>query len=174
MPKIGFKFSDLPIKNQGFRSVCIVYAVIANLEILKLIKTGIYTPISEKQFLQKYPQSVKNIYKTLRLLKDEKIIKDYKALYNQIKMKEWLDTQGPLISIMKLRFDLIFYKKGIYKNRIEKSFGSHAVSVIGYCDTKKAWLIKNSWSRFWGLNGYAWIAYGNSSIDFIMYGLYIK
>ncbi|MGL1893223.1 MAG: hypothetical protein OCD02_16430 [Spirochaetaceae bacterium] len=174
MPILNNKFPDLPIKNQGFRSVCIVYAVLANLEILKFKKTGKYCLISERQFLKKYPTSANNIYQTLTLLKDKKIITDYTALDKQIKMKEWLDSKGPLLSILNFRLDLIFYRKGIYRHRFGKSFGGHAVTVIGYDDEKQAWLIKNSWGRLWGIKGFAWISYGNSSVDFIMYGIYIK
>lgn len=163
--------SNLPIKNQGFRPICLVYAVISTLEILKLQKTGQYMPISEKKFLKKYPGSENNIYKTLALLKDESIITDFTILTKAEQMKEWLDNKGPLISILNYKLDLLLYHKGIYKHKFGKTIGRHAVSVIGYDDNKQAWLIKNSWSRFWGNKGYGWIAYNNCSIDFLMWGL---
>lgn len=36
---------------------------------------------------------------------------------------------------------------------------THAVSIIGYDDSKNAWLIQNSWGVNWGCNGKLWIDY---------------
>lgn len=36
---------------------------------------------------------------------------------------------------------------------------AHAVAIVGYDDTKSAWLIQNSWGTGWGCNGQAWIDY---------------
>lgn len=37
--------------------------------------------------------------------------------------------------------------------------GGHAVPIVGYDDTKKAFLIQNSWSTSWGLNGFFYLPY---------------
>ncbi len=37
--------------------------------------------------------------------------------------------------------------------------GGHAVCLVGYDDTKKAFLVRNSWSTGWGLAGYFWMSY---------------
>lgn len=37
--------------------------------------------------------------------------------------------------------------------------GGHAVTIIGYDDNKKAFLIQNSWGTEWGLNGKFWMPY---------------
>jgi hypothetical protein len=44
-------------------------------------------------------------------------------------------------------------------NSVGTLMSSHAVSIIGYDDTKQAWLCQNSWGTTWGCNGQLWIAY---------------
>lgn len=41
----------------------------------------------------------------------------------------------------------------------EKILGGHAVSIIGYDNTKQAVLIQNSWSEDWGIKGKFWMPY---------------
>jgi hypothetical protein len=37
--------------------------------------------------------------------------------------------------------------------------GGHATPIVGYDDTKKAFLVQNSWGTSWGLNGYYYMPY---------------
>jgi cathepsin L len=41
---------------------------------------------------------------------------------------------------------------------------NHAVMIIGWDDTKQAWLMRNSWDTTWGDSGYAWIKYNSNNI----------
>ncbi len=41
----------------------------------------------------------------------------------------------------------------------ETPSGGHAMLIVGYDDTKNAWLVRNSWGPGWGLNGHVWIDY---------------
>lgn len=41
----------------------------------------------------------------------------------------------------------------------EQQQGGHAVALVGYDDSKKAFLVRNSWGVNWGLAGYFWISY---------------
>ena len=36
--------------------------------------------------------------------------------------------------------------------------------IIGWDDTKQAWLMRNSWDTTWGDSGYAWIKYNSNNI----------
>ncbi len=41
----------------------------------------------------------------------------------------------------------------------EKVVGGHCVLCVGYDDSKKMFLIRNSWGAGWGLQGYFWMPY---------------
>jgi C1A family cysteine protease len=96
-------------------------------------------------------------------------IPNHVEIGNVTKQKQWLDTVGPLGATFTVYTDFFGYHTGVYQkgpttatNKVE---GGHCVCIVGYDDTKKAWLMKNSWGTGWGMSGYCWIAYGNSDID---------
>ena len=37
--------------------------------------------------------------------------------------------------------------------------GGHAVLIVGYDDTKKWWIVRNSWGVGWGDHGYFYMPY---------------
>ncbi|CAH8490511.1 unnamed protein product [Schistosoma margrebowiei] len=77
--------------------------------------------------------------------KNEKILQ--KAVYHY----------GPISVAIDASFDFVLYKSGIYESKYcSSSLLNHAVLVIGYGTehNKDYWLIKNSWSDKWGMNGY--------------------
>ncbi len=43
---------------------------------------------------------------------------------------------------------------------------NHAVQLVGWDDSKGAWLMKNSWGTGWGENGFMWIKYGCNKIGY--------
>jgi C1A family cysteine protease len=42
--------------------------------------------------------------------------------------------------------------------------GGHAVLAVGYDDAKSALIVRNSWGRSWGLNGYFYMPYAYTSL----------
>jgi len=42
----------------------------------------------------------------------------------------------------------------------ESTLGGHAVLAVGYDDTKQALIVRNSWGKSWGQNGYFYLPYG--------------
>jgi len=41
----------------------------------------------------------------------------------------------------------------------ERRAGGHAMTIVGYSDSKKSFLVLNSWGEKWGLGGYCWLPY---------------
>jgi C1A family cysteine protease len=41
----------------------------------------------------------------------------------------------------------------------ESQLGGHAVIAVGYDDSRKAFLVRNSWSETWGIAGHFWLPY---------------
>lgn len=83
------------------------------------------------------------------------------------RIKSTLCKHGPLTTRMRIVSNAIFaYVGGVYSEAVasDAEGSGHNVAIIGWDDTKGAWLIKNSWSTEWGMNGYAWIAYDSNRI----------
>lgn len=71
--------------------------------------------------------------------------------------------KGPLMTTLGVYEDFMFYSSGIYKHSTGEYLGGHAVSLVGFSDEKKAWLIRNSWAEDWGDKGYGWISWDDTS-----------
>jgi hypothetical protein len=79
-------------------------------------------------------------------------------------IKAQLCRRGPLATAMvagTTGFD--GYRGGVL-NEVTTAELDHAVTIVGWDDAKKAWLVKNSWGEGWGEKGYVWIAYGANKI----------
>lgn len=71
--------------------------------------------------------------------------------------------KGPLVTTLTVYSDFMAYASGVYKHTTGKSEGGHAVSIVGYDDSKRALLIRNSWGEGWGENGFGWVSYDDIS-----------
>lgn len=70
---------------------------------------------------------------------------------------------GPLITTLTVYADFVTYGGGVYKHVTGSTLGGHAVSLVGFDNAKRAWLIRNSWGTEWGENGYGWISWDDRS-----------
>lgn len=76
-------------------------------------------------------------------------------------MKRALCEFGPLGICIRANSALSNYRPGaIWKS--PRGSINHIVTLIGWNDDKKAWLIRNSWGHTWGDKGHFWCAYGSN------------
>ena len=79
-------------------------------------------------------------------------------------IKDALATYGPLPIRMEVYEDFESYSSGVYTYTSGIDKGGHAVLLVGNVDNNAFpgggyFIIKNSWSRYWGESGYFRIAY---------------
>jgi len=102
--------------------------------------------------------------------KNGKKIKTWRSISSISEMRDLL-LSGPLVGVMAVHQSFIYYKSGVYHSlgATDPIVGNHCISILGFDDDLGAWLLRNSWSTFWGEKGYCWIKYGDSEIDQVMY-----
>ncbi|XP_078362424.1 uncharacterized protein LOC144646642 [Oculina patagonica] len=83
--------------------------------------------------------------------------------YNNSALKRAIAKYGPAcVSINQKPLSLKFYSWGIYDNpECDNSSTRHTVLVVGYGKENGVpyWLVKNSWSASWGIDGYIKLAW---------------
>ena len=70
-----------------------------------------------------------------------------------------------------------FYSHGVYDDpACDPSDLNHAVLVVGYgsLHQKPYWLIKNSWSTYWGMNGYVLVSQKGDMCGVTTSGTYVE
>ena len=73
-------------------------------------------------------------------------------------IKNALINHGPIFAIIDFSMELVKYRNGVfYPHR--GLMPCHAVAVVGYNDTGRYWIIKNSWGRTWGEDGWFKLSY---------------
>jgi C1A family cysteine protease len=79
-------------------------------------------------------------------------------------IKQAIARHGAIVTGMDATLSFQNYRgTGVY-NETTNGGVNHVVTIIGWDDDKQAWLIKNSWGRYWGDQGYAWIGYESNQI----------
>jgi len=76
---------------------------------------------------------------------------------------------GPVPCAMFAYDDLHYYVSGCYEHEHTTNDVNHGVLIVGWDDTMcgtGAWIVKNSWSEDFGLDGYFYIKYGSCLIGY--------
>ncbi|KAF4792568.1 hypothetical protein TURU_119862 [Turdus rufiventris] len=87
--------------------------------------------------------------------------------YDEDGMVEAVGRHNPVSFAFEVTSDFMHYRKGVYSNpRCEHTPDkvNHAVLAVGYGeeDGTPYWIVKNSWGRFWGMQGYFLIERGKN------------
>ncbi len=78
-------------------------------------------------------------------------------------IKKAISEHGPLVVAVTVTPAFLSYTKGVFNEKANFEI-NHGVTIIGWDDSKNAWLIKNSWGSLWGEGGYMWIDYNSNNI----------
>jgi cathepsin B len=81
---------------------------------------------------------------------------------NQTHAMKYITENGPLSATFTVMEDFPTYRGGIYKHVTGKALGGHAILIVGFGTENGTdyWTVKNSWSSYWGDNGYFRIVRG--------------
>ena len=75
---------------------------------------------------------------------------------------EFALTQNPVATAVDAHHrDFLFYDSGVFASEACTDQVTHGVLLVGYGETEAGdayWTLKNSWSEFWGEDGYMRIA----------------
>uniref|UniRef100_A0A8C9NGW3 Cathepsin H n=1 Tax=Serinus canaria TaxID=9135 RepID=A0A8C9NGW3_SERCA len=87
--------------------------------------------------------------------------------YDEDGMVEAVGKHNPVSFAFEVTSDFMHYRKGVYSNpRCEHTPDkvNHAVLAVGYGeeDGTPYWIVKNSWGRLWGMQGYFLIERGKN------------
>jgi C1A family cysteine protease len=71
-------------------------------------------------------------------------------------------TNGPVEAAFDVYEDFTLYKGGVYKHVSGDYLGGHAIKIIGWGTLNNVdyWLVANSWTTTWGLDGFFMIQRG--------------
>jgi C1A family cysteine protease len=84
-------------------------------------------------------------------------------------MKEAIAKYGAIAATVKVTPAFQAYKNGIFDEHASVSAPNdvnHAITIVGWDDSKQAYLVKNSWGPNWGDKGYIWVEYGCNNIGY--------
>ena len=90
------------------------------------------------------------------------------AIPDTSKIKQAILDYGPVSAAVRTTDSWRYYTGGVFNDHSPGSI-NHAVTIVGWDDdlgSNGCWIIKNSWSRDWGENGFMYIEYGCSSIGY--------
>lgn len=82
--------------------------------------------------------------------------------------KRFLAAGFPGIVGLDIDADFEGYTGGVYvRSPAHRSRGRHMLSMHGYDDTLRAFLVLNHWGAAWGLSGWCWVSYATMGSTFV-------
>jgi Papain family cysteine protease len=78
---------------------------------------------------------------------------------NVAELKNWIYSGYPLWFGVDIDGGFQELGTGTWSKPSGKSEGGHAMTLVGWDDSKKAFKIVNSWGKDWGDNGFGWVDY---------------
>lgn len=70
---------------------------------------------------------------------------------------------GPVAGAVTATSAFIAYSSGTFDENSSARI-NHAIVLVGWDDSRNAWLLRNSWGTNWGEGGYMWIEYGSNNV----------
>jgi len=89
---------------------------------------------------------------------------EYLKMASVEEIKDGLCKHGVLSSAVFATRMFTAYAGGVFDEHAKVSGVNHAINIVGWDDSKKSWLMRNSWGEQWGEKGYMWIEYGSNNI----------
>ena len=89
------------------------------------------------------------------------------------KIKEAVCKYGPLVVSMRSTRAFHAYKGGIY-DEVAPGTTNHAILIVGWDDSKTSYIIKNSWGKDWGEDGYVLMDYKTNTAKYARWVLVKK
>ncbi len=80
-------------------------------------------------------------------------------------LKEAIYYYGPVAAAVCVNSAFSYYSEGIFRGPSCNSV-NHGINLVGWNDDGGYWILRNSWGRSWGENGYMRIKYGVSNVGF--------
>jgi C1A family cysteine protease len=122
-------------------------------DVMKLIKNiGI---CREKSYPYGRIQTKSDISEQIYQEAKEYIIKSYYRINTIKDLKESLCRNGPCL----IAFPVYNYGSQFWKKNSEKTYGGHAVVLVGY--NEDGFIVRNSWGHNWGNQGYSIYEYND-------------
>jgi len=183
-----------PIKDQGGCSSCVAFGTTAMLESMVLIEHNVATDFSEAELLfcgggscggwwpsaavayiqtsgvaqeSCFPYEPRNMPCQPCCRRDGEAIRasNSSVIVDVAQRKDYLFMVGPTAGCFAVYDDFFAYRHGVYSHVTGVLAGYHCVEVIGYDETNKCWICKNSWGPGWGEGGFFRIAFGECELD---------
>ena len=118
--------------------------------------------------------SCPNARKTYAALDWEQILSSSNGFPTRQDVKNSINTYGAVVTYMYVNYAFQAYGDGVFNGYPNTSDNrvNHAVVIVGWCDDKNAWIIKNSWGTGWGAyGGYAYVDYNHCNMAKYVYAV---